>query len=69
MVRSPDCEKPSFDMTTRVLHGDKLARFIYIIGLHYILTKSVYSNLHPDFTLTTEKAIDTQLYILPILTI
>ena len=68
MVRSPDCDTPFFDITTGVLHGDKLAQFICIICLHYILKKSVDSNLYPCFTLAKEKAIDTLMYILPILT-
>ena len=68
MVRSPD-GLPFFDITTGVLHEDKLAPFIYIICLHYILQKLVDTNLHPDFTLAKEKAIDTLKYTLPILTI
>ena len=54
MVRSPDGDTPFFDITTGVLHGDKLAQFICIICLHYILKKSLGSNLHPSFTLAKE---------------
>ena len=64
MVRSSDGDTPFFDITivyTGVL-GDKLAPFICIICLHYILNKSVDRNLHPGFTLTKEKAIDTLMY-------
>ena len=68
MVRSPDGDTPFFDITTGVLYGDTFAQFICIICLHYILKKSVDSNLHPGFTLAKEKAIDTMMYTLPILT-
>ena len=68
MVRSLDGDTPFFDITTGVLHGDKLAQFICIICLHYILKKSVGSNLHTGFTLAKEKSIDTLMYTLPILT-
>ena len=54
MVRSPDGDTPFFDITTDVLHGDKLAQFICIICIHYILKKLVDSNLHPGFTLAKE---------------
>ena len=64
MVRSPD-GLPFFDITTGVIHEDKLAPFICIICLHYIyiLKKLVDTNLHPDFTLAKEKVIDTLKYI------
>ena len=68
MVRSPNGDTSFFDITTGVLHGDKLAQFICIIYLHYTLKKSVDSNLHPGFTLAKEKSIDTLMYTLPILT-
>ena len=55
MVRSSDGETPFFDITTGVLHGDKLAQFICIIFLDYILKKSVDSNLLPGFTLENKK--------------
>ena len=55
MVRSPDGDTLFFDITTGVLHGDKLAQFICIICLHYILKKSVDSNLHLGFTLCPRK--------------
>ena len=67
MVRSAD-GLPFFDITTGVLHEDKLAPCICIIYLHYILKKLVDINLHPGFTLAKEKSIDTMKYILPILT-
>ena len=50
MVRSPDGDTSFFDITTGVLHGDKLAQFICIIFINYILKKSVDNNLrdlHP----------------------
>ena len=49
MVRSPD-DTHFFDITTGLLHGDKLAQLISII-CPTILKKSVDSNLHHDFTL------------------
>ena len=67
MVRSPD-GLPFFDITTGVIHEDKIAPFICIICLHYILKKLVDTNLHPGFTIAKEKAIDTLKYTLPILT-
>ena len=69
MVRSHDGDTPFFDITTGVLHGDKLAPFICIIYLHYILKKSVDRNVHHGFTLTKGKAIDTLIYTLPIMTV
>ena len=71
MVRSPDGDTSFFDITTGVLHGYKLAPFICIICIHYILKKSVDSNLHPDEKknpIPKEKAIYTLMYTLPILT-
>ena len=68
MVRSPDGDTSFFDITTGVIHGHKRAQFICIICIHYILKKSMDSNLHPGFTLSKEKAIDTLMYTLPILT-
>ena len=65
MVRSPD-GLPFFDITTGILHEDKLAPFIYIICLHYIyiyIEKLVDTNLHPGFTLAKEKVIDTLKYM------
>ena len=62
MVRSPD-GLPFFDITTGVLHEDKLAPFICIICLHYILKNLVDTNLHPGFTLAKEKSIDTLKYM------
>ena len=67
MVRSPDGDTPFFDITIGLLHGDKLAQFIYIICLN-ILNKLVDSNLYPGFTLPKVKAIDALMYTLPILT-
>ena len=52
-----------------LLHGDKRAPIICNICLHYILNKSVDRNFHPVFTLTKEKAIETLMYTLPILTL
>ena len=49
MVRSPDGDPPLFDTTTGVLNGDKLAPFICIIGLRFILKKSVDNNLRIDY--------------------
>ena len=67
MVGSPDCDTSLVDITTGVLRGDTFSQFICIICIHYILKKSVDSNL-PDFILAKEKAIDTLMYTLPILT-
>ena len=68
MVISPDGDTPFFYITTGVLLGDKVAPFICIICLNYILKKSVDRNLHPGFTLAKEKSIDTLMFTLPILT-
>ena len=68
MLKSPDGDTSFFDITNGVLHGDKLAQFICIICLHYIFKKLEDSNLHTGFTLEKEKAIDTLMYTLSILT-
>ena len=39
MIRSPDGDTTFFDITTGVLHGDKLAQFICICN-HYIFKKN-----------------------------
>ena len=44
MVRSPDGDKPLFEITTGVLQGDTLAPFLFIICLAYILKNSLDCN-------------------------
>ena len=39
MVRSPDVDTYFFDITTGVIHGDKLASFICIICRKYYILK------------------------------
>ena len=51
MVRSPDGDTPFFEITTGVLQGDKLAPFIFIICLDYILKKSLENDRELGFTL------------------
>ena len=41
MVRSPDGDTDFFDITARVLQGDTLASYIFIIGLDYVLRTSL----------------------------
>ena len=70
MVRSSDGDTPLFDITTKVIYGDKLAQCICIICIHYILQKSVDSNLQKKLHSCKRKSNrypDT--YTLPILTI
>ena len=55
MVRSPDIDKPYFEITTGVLQGNTLAPFLFIICLDYILNTSLYNNRELGFTLTERK--------------
>ena len=56
MVRSPDGDTPFFEITTRVLQGDTLAPFIFIICLDYILKTSLDNDKNLEFTLNERRS-------------
>ena len=56
MVYSPDGDIDFFDNITRVLQGDTLAPFLFIICLAYVLLKSIGEMKENSFTLKKTKS-------------
>ena len=55
-VRSPDGDTDYFDIVARVLQGDTLAAYLFIICLDYVLRKSIDKIKENNFKLTKERS-------------
>ena len=55
-VRSPDGDTDSFDIVVSVLQGDKLATYLFIICLDYVLITSIDKIKENGFKLTKERS-------------
>ena len=57
-VHSPDWDTDYFDIVTRVLQGDTLAPYLFIIYLDYVLRTSINKIKENSFKLTKERSTD-----------
>ena len=55
-VRSPDGDTDYFDIVARVLQGDTLTPYLFIICLDYVLRTSIKKIKENDFKLTKERS-------------
>ena len=55
-VRSPDGDTEYFDIVARVLQGDMLAQYLFIICLDYVLRTSIDKTREKGFKLTKKRS-------------
>ena len=56
MVSSPEGDTPFFKITTVVLQGDRIAPFLFIICLDYVLRKSMDCSTELGLKMTERKS-------------